>query len=1075
VAYNENKIQLGAWSFFKVAQNRESDESVDYSPSQFLTRDSDGDGGTPKGMSIEIPKQIGHYQIEAALGFGAMGQVFKGYDSKLKRFAALKILHAETPQLNRRFAQEARLQAKIDHPNVCKVYEVGEVDGKNFIAMQFIAGKTLRDAAKELKLEEKLRIIKQVAEALHSAHKEGLIHRDIKPTNIMVVKTEEGMWQPYILDFGLAREQQETAGLTMSGIVVGTPHYMAPEQARGDTTHLDRRTDVYGLGATLYELLSGRTPYAGRSSTEVLVKVLQEDPDPIRKIDPSIPVDLETIVMKCMQKEPQQRYESAKELNEDLQRYLDGDPITARPVRLSERLIKKARKNKVAAASVAAALLITLVLVTALIWVQTKSSIQARYAREFGEEVRSIESMMSSVYSAPIHDIRGEVSIARKRLAKIEDRTREAGSWAYGPGHNALGLGYFAIGDYDKAFENLQIAYQSNYREPSTVYTLGKLYGIRYQRELAEATNIKNKVLRDEQIAKIEKELRDPAVAYLKMSKASIDSPAYAEGLIAFYEKRYSDALKNAIEAYKQAGWAYDAKKLEGDLYTSTADELDDKGESEKAAKNLDAAAAANRIAIELGRSRSEIYLSEASRWTDILLLDSEKGKTNQTAFDQALHFADQAIKINPDAPEGYARKLKIYTSAGNYLMYNTGEDPRKMMEQAIQMGEQIQKLSPQNFNAFAETGIAYRLIGEYELRHGEDSRDSLNKSIQLLEKSIQLKPGSPGNLGAQGVAYSLLAEYEQKHGKDPRPTFQKAIQQYRTAEQINPKYTQSFINGGIAYWFIGAYEVSHGLDPTSAFQNAIEQYQAAIKANSKNAFALFNQSLAYMEAGNFELTTGRDPSKFYVQSLDALKKCAEVMNNSYVPSGFGSVYYYMANYEFQKGNDPTSLLEQSRNYLQKSIAIDAANYEPYGYLGRDETLAARWAMKSGKSPAAFFQSGRKAFQKSITLNAEEAGVYQLYADLLRRESEWRQSQKQSAAEPITTGLQIIQKALDLDSTASEAYALQGTFYLLKAEEQKDKDLISKGKSSLEHALKINGWLKKDYQPALDKANHSMK
>ena len=117
-----------------------------------------------------------------------MGQVFKGYDSNLKRFAALKILHAETPQLNRRFAQEARLQAKIDHPNVCKVYEVGEVDGKHFIAMQFIAGKTLRDAAKELKLEEKLRIIKQVAEALHSAHKEGLIHRDIKPTNIMVVK-----------------------------------------------------------------------------------------------------------------------------------------------------------------------------------------------------------------------------------------------------------------------------------------------------------------------------------------------------------------------------------------------------------------------------------------------------------------------------------------------------------------------------------------------------------------------------------------------------------------------------------------------------------------------------------------------------------------------------------------------------------------------------------------------------------------------------------------------------------------------------------------------------------------------
>jgi eukaryotic-like serine/threonine-protein kinase len=1049
----------------------ELEESVDYSPSQFLTRDSDAESETRKGIPTEIPKQIGHYQIQAALGFGAMGQVFKGYDPKLKRFAAIKILYAETPQVSWRFAQEARFQAKIDHPNVCKVYEVGEVDGKNFIAMQFIAGKTLRDASRELKLEEKLRIIKQVAEALHSAHKEGLIHRDIKPSNIMVVKTEDGPWKPYILDFGLAREQEENAGLTMSGIVVGTPHYMAPEQARGDSTHLDRRTDVYGLGATLYELLSGRTPYAGRSSTEVLVKVLQEDPVPLRKIDASIPIDLETIVMKCMQKEPQHRYQSAKELSEDLQRYLDGDPITARPARLSERLIKKARKNKVAAASIAAALFITLVLVTALIWVQTKSSVQARYAREFGEEVRSIESMMSSVYSAPIHDIRSELAVARKRLTKIEDRTREAGSWAYGPGHNALGLGYFAMGDYDKAFENLQIAYQSNYREPSTIYTLGKLYGIRYQRELAEASYIQNKVLRDEQIAKIEKELRDPAVTFLKMSKASIDSPAYAEGLIAFYQKRYSDALKNAIEAYKQAGWSYDAKKLEGDLYTSSADELDDKGESAKAAKNLDAAAAANRIAIELGRSRSEIYLSESSRWTDILLRDSEKGKTNQTAFEQALHFADQAIKINPDAPEGYGRKLKVYTSAANYLMYNTGEDPRKMMEHAIQMGEQLQKLSPRSYQAFGETGVAYRLIGEYELRHGQDSRESLNKSIQLLEKSLQIKPGYPPNLAGLGVAYSLLAEYEQKHGVDPRSTFQKAIKQYLTSEQINPNYTVPFINGGIAYWFIGAYEASHGLDPTTAYRNAIEQYQAAIKANPKNAFALFNQSLASMEAGNFELIAGRDPSKFYAQSLDALKKTAPLMDNSYVPSGFGSIYYYMANYEFEKGNDPTSLLEQSRSYLQKSIGIDAANYEPYGYLGRDETLAARWAMKSGKSPAAFFQAGRKAFEKSIKLNTEEAGFYQLYADLLRREAEWRQSQKQSASEPIATGLQIIQKALDLDSTASEAYALQGTFYLLKSEEQKDKELITKSKASLEHAFKINQWLKKDYQPVLDKAN----
>ncbi len=133
-------------------------------------------------------------------------------------------------------------------------------------------------------------------------------------------------------------------------------------------------------------------------------------------------------------------------------------------------------------------------------------------------------------------------------------------------------------------------------------------------------------------------------------------------------------------------------------------------------------------------------------------------------------------------------------------------------------------------------------------------------------------------------------------------------------------------------------------------------------------------------------------------------------MNNSYVPTGFGSIFYQMANYEFQKGNDPTSLLEQSRNSYQKSIEIDPSNYEPFGFLGRDETLAARWNIKLGQSPSTLFQTGRKNFQKAIELNKEEPTVYQLYADMLRREAEWLHSQKRSASEPISTGLQIVKK-----------------------------------------------------------------
>ena len=165
----------------------------------------------------------------------------------------------------------------MQHENVCRVYEVGEVDGKQYIAMQLIEGKTLSAAAKELSLEAKVRVIKQIADALHVAHKEGLIHRDIKPSNIMLERNEEKEWKPYVLDFGLARDQ-DAPGLTRTGMAVGTPYYMAPEQVSSNSDQLDRRTDVYGLGATLYELLSGMPPYQGKSGAEILLQILKDDP-----------------------------------------------------------------------------------------------------------------------------------------------------------------------------------------------------------------------------------------------------------------------------------------------------------------------------------------------------------------------------------------------------------------------------------------------------------------------------------------------------------------------------------------------------------------------------------------------------------------------------------------------------------------------------------------------------------------------------------------------------------------------------------------------------------------------------
>jgi serine/threonine-protein kinase len=202
------------------------------------------------------------YEVGELLGEGGMARVHRAFDKVLKRTVALKLLRSDDPLLIQRFLREARAQAKVAHEHICPIYEVGVLGGRPFIAMQLVEGETLGAAQAKMTLEQRVRVLREVAEAVDAAHQAGLIHRDLKPANILVERTESGEWKPYVLDFGIAREAS-AEGLTMTGQLLGTPHYMSPEQALGRAAEVDRRTDVYALGATLYELCAGGAALLG--------------------------------------------------------------------------------------------------------------------------------------------------------------------------------------------------------------------------------------------------------------------------------------------------------------------------------------------------------------------------------------------------------------------------------------------------------------------------------------------------------------------------------------------------------------------------------------------------------------------------------------------------------------------------------------------------------------------------------------------------------------------------------------------------------------------------------------------
>jgi hypothetical protein len=295
------------------------------------------------------------YVIEAELGRGAMGVVYKAVQTALGRRVALKMIldeHALGPG-SVRFLSEAEAVARFQHPNIVQIYEVGEAGGRPFFSLEFVDGGSLEDriGRKPLPSREAVELLALLARAIHAAHAHGIIHRDLKPANILL--TADGT--PKIADFGIAK-RLDAVKQTQTGQILGTPCYMAPEQALGSEI-VGPRADVYSLGVILYDALTGRPPFEATTTLDTIMQVVMKEPLSPRALEPSVPRDVETICLKCLEKKPDRRYQSALELAEDLERVLRNEPIDARRIGAPERLLRWARREPGWAALIGVSLL----------------------------------------------------------------------------------------------------------------------------------------------------------------------------------------------------------------------------------------------------------------------------------------------------------------------------------------------------------------------------------------------------------------------------------------------------------------------------------------------------------------------------------------------------------------------------------------------------------------------------------------------------------------------------------------------------------------------------------------------
>jgi serine/threonine protein kinase/tetratricopeptide (TPR) repeat protein len=312
--------------------------------------------------TIPVPKVDG-YEIVGLLGRGGMGVVYKAREVDLDRLVALKLLAGgleSDPNQRERFLHEARAAARLKHPNIVPIHANFESEGRPCLALEFVDGRSLADRLKldALAPRDAAELVETLARAVHFAHQAGIVHRDLKPSNVLL--TAEGI--PKLADFGLAKMLDIDSARTLSGEILGTPSFMAPEQAGGKSKEAGPTVDVYALGAILYQALTGRPPFLAASVLETLEQVRSTDPVPPRQLQPGLSRDLETICLKCLEKDPHRRYPSASAMAGDLRRFLDGRPIEARPVGPAELLWRWCRRRPLVAglsATVAATLLIS--------------------------------------------------------------------------------------------------------------------------------------------------------------------------------------------------------------------------------------------------------------------------------------------------------------------------------------------------------------------------------------------------------------------------------------------------------------------------------------------------------------------------------------------------------------------------------------------------------------------------------------------------------------------------------------------------------------------------------------------